>query len=147
MNALQLMAILPPETIAEFRLGAGRVCTVTSSRPNAPGVLLKSNSSVPLVPAEETMYCMFVQPNTGRSVAIKSVEPFHLATKPFGAVSPWLSATLVNQNETSNFWPAIVGTVCDNVPLSGHWRSEEHTSELQSLRHLVCRLLLEKKKK
>src|SRR5438045_6626423 len=28
-----------------------------------------------------------------------------------------------------------------------HARSEEHTSELQSLRHLVCRLLLEKKKK
>src|ERR1039458_3195454 len=26
-------------------------------------------------------------------------------------------------------------------------QSEEHTSELQSLRHLVCRLLLEKKKK
>src|SRR5438045_7519129 len=26
-----------------------------------------------------------------------------------------------------------------------HRRSEEHTSELQSLRHLVCRLLLEKK--
>src|SRR5262245_1801708 len=30
---------------------------------------------------------------------------------------------------------------------AGHdGRSEEHTSELQSLRHLVCRLLLEKKK-
>src|SRR5437899_7326800 len=28
----------------------------------------------------------------------------------------------------------------------GQARSEEHTSELQSLRHLVCRLLLEKKK-
>src|SRR5262245_62432317 len=28
---------------------------------------------------------------------------------------------------------------------SGEGRSEEHTSELQSLRHLVCRLLLEKK--
>src|SRR5687768_18188365 len=26
------------------------------------------------------------------------------------------------------------------------WRSEEHTSELQSRLHLVCRLLLEKKK-
>src|SRR5436305_14126940 len=26
------------------------------------------------------------------------------------------------------------------------WRSEEHTSELQSRPHLVCRLLLEKKK-
>src|SRR5437899_8061211 len=30
---------------------------------------------------------------------------------------------------------------------AGQIRSEEHTSELQSLRHLVCRLLLEKKKK
>src|SRR2546422_5242724 len=29
---------------------------------------------------------------------------------------------------------------------SGHIRSEEHTSELQSRLHLVCRLLLEKKK-
>src|SRR5262245_64847937 len=35
-----------------------------------------------------------------------------------------------------------------NENVSGHVsRSEEHTSELQSLRHLVCRLLLEKKKK
>src|ERR1035438_8596916 len=30
-------------------------------------------------------------------------------------------------------------------PPGGPARSEEHTSELQSLRHLVCRLLLEKK--
>src|SRR5258705_8937954 len=32
-------------------------------------------------------------------------------------------------------------------PFERRSRSEEHTSELQSLRHLVCRLLLEKKKK
>src|SRR5204862_5199157 len=32
------------------------------------------------------------------------------------------------------------------VPVAGR-RSEEHTSELQSRRDLVCRLLLEKKKK
>src|SRR5262245_62263134 len=32
------------------------------------------------------------------------------------------------------------------VHASARYRSEEHTSELQSLRHLVCRLLLEKKK-
>src|ERR1039458_10707559 len=31
------------------------------------------------------------------------------------------------------------------LPLEQADRSEEHTSELQSLRHLVCRLLLEKK--
>src|SRR5258705_1840624 len=30
---------------------------------------------------------------------------------------------------------------------TGEVRSEEHTSELQSLRHLVCRLLLETKKR
>src|SRR2546429_3127288 len=30
--------------------------------------------------------------------------------------------------------------------LDSIWRSEEHTSELQSRLHLVCRLLLEKKK-
>src|SRR5690554_7402909 len=36
---------------------------------------------------------------------------------------------------------------CDSI-FSAFWiRSEEHTSELQSRPHLVCRLLLEKKKK
>src|SRR3712207_8131039 len=33
------------------------------------------------------------------------------------------------------------------VPLDAPGRSEEHTSELQSRQYLVCRLLLEKKKK
>src|SRR3712207_7005073 len=32
-------------------------------------------------------------------------------------------------------------------PTTGGYRSEEHTSELQSRQYLVCRLLLEKKKK
>src|SRR5438270_7619153 len=39
--------------------------------------------------------------------------------------------------------PAIVGP----MPSTDHARSEEHTSELQSQSNLVCRLLLEKKKK
>src|SRR5687768_18300589 len=46
--------------------------------------------------------------------------------------------------------PGVRGVV--QVPsgvavLADHFRSEEHTSELQSRLHLVCRLLLEKKKK
>src|SRR5258705_3499462 len=40
----------------------------------------------------------------------------------------------------------LIDTLCDCF---GRWttiaRSEEHTSELQSLRHLVCRLLLDKR--
>src|SRR5947199_2616140 len=41
-----------------------------------------------------------------------------------------------------------VATVAASMsgPVQRYARSEEHTSELQSLRHLVCRLLLEKKK-
>src|SRR5262245_65828568 len=38
------------------------------------------------------------------------------------------------------------GAARARVPALRPSRSEEHTSELQSLRHLVCRLLLEKKK-
>src|SRR3712207_7448805 len=35
----------------------------------------------------------------------------------------------------------------DSAPRTEHLRSEEHTSELQSRQYLVCRLLLEKKKR
>src|SRR5947199_770077 len=42
---------------------------------------------------------------------------------------------------------SIDGNVNGSVIAAGGDRSEEHTSELQSLRHLVCRLLLEKKKR
>src|ERR1039458_10599183 len=59
-------------------------------------------------------------------------------------------APMVNSRRSIS-WP---GRTTDNVCLPcaafsehGVERSEEHTSELQSLRHLVCRLLLEKKKR
>src|ERR1035441_11021250 len=45
--------------------------------------------------------------------------------------------------------PGVVPKPLDDVVenyAAADCRSEEHTSELQSLRHLVCRLLLEKKK-
>src|SRR3712207_7217312 len=38
-------------------------------------------------------------------------------------------------------------TACRSVSCTLQNRSEEHTSELQSRQYLVCRLLLEKKKK
>src|SRR2546422_3486932 len=43
-------------------------------------------------------------------------------------------------------WRHPLGSVADDL-LYEETRSEEHTSELQSRLHLVCRLLLEKKKK
>src|SRR5258705_8103842 len=54
-----------------------------------------------------------------------------------GALVPATPGDLGHTNERRGF-PLAAG---------GRTRSEEHTSELQSLRHLVCRLLLEKKKK
>src|SRR5258706_11656787 len=41
----------------------------------------------------------------------------------------------------------IAGAISANSVQAAPARSEEHTSELQSLTNLVCRLLLEKKKK
>src|SRR2546422_7092741 len=49
--------------------------------------------------------------------------------------------------EAESRGPAHPGCLLDRWPLDAVVRSEEHTSELQSRLHLVCRLLLEKKKK
>src|SRR5439155_8218080 len=55
---------------------------------------------------------------------------------------------------TTLFRSGHAGTARASGRVQRHWaggstsgRSEEHTSELQSRGHLVCRLLLEKKKK
>src|SRR5258708_22235466 len=50
---------------------------------------------------------------------------------------------LFNQRATINYIPAELAD--HRAILLARWRSEEHTSELQSPDHLVCRLLLEKK--
>src|SRR5690606_40013676 len=74
---------------------------------------------------------------------------------------PWDSKYTVNINTEMNYWPAEITQLSElHQPLfdmledlavtgqeSASKRSEEHTSELQSRENLVCRLLLEKKKK
>src|SRR2546425_8317216 len=77
-------------------------------------------------------------PTSGRSpnAALVSAAP----VSPF-VHSPELTSTRPVMAHTT--------TVSQKVPVeeTSAWRSEEHTSELQSLAYLVCRLLLEKKKK
>src|SRR2546425_8744491 len=58
--------------------------------------------------------------------------------------SAW--ARLARRYATAAAW-AAVSTVTPRSARLPSARSEEHTSELQSLAYLVCRLLLEKKKK
>src|SRR5437660_4140290 len=51
-------------------------------------------------------------------------------------------------NEVARFTPGVrFNSDGNQISIRGISRSEEHTSELQSRGHLVCRLLLEKKKK
>src|SRR5687768_17970915 len=54
-------------------------------------------------------------------------------------------ALLLDPKSRSDTYPYI--EIDEDDVSIGHERSEEHTSELQSRLHLVCRLLLEKKKK
>src|SRR5205814_9701118 len=63
------------------------------------------------------------------------------ASRPRASVSPSWSARPQKRSSSLPAPPRAI-TSPSRVRLS---RSEEHTSELQSLRHLVCRLLLEKK--
>src|SRR2546428_4411468 len=44
-------------------------------------------------------------------------------------------------------WDSYDAAARESHPVRRYFRSEEHTSELQSRSDLVCRLLLEKKKK
>src|SRR5437899_8686382 len=69
------------------------------------------------------------------TLSLHDALPIFITTRPFlkSMVSP----------KASVIWPSS-STWSRTFRTSG--RSEEHTSELQSLRHLVCRLLLEKKK-
>src|SRR5947199_2568585 len=65
----------------------------------------------------------------------RSVEPRTTGCSPATTITSINAATTRRGPNTAWPSPALIE------------RSEEHTSELQSLRHLVCRLLLEKKKK
>src|SRR5688572_16284000 len=80
--------------------------------------------------------------NVGLMQAVKRFEPekgFRLATYAMW----WIKASI--QEYILRSWSLVkMGTTANQKKL---FRSEEHTSELQSQSNLVCRLLLEKKKK
>src|SRR5207253_8413295 len=54
--------------------------------------------------------------------------------------------TMLFRSAPARFPPRRLAPRKSTSLITAHRRSEEHTSELQSRGHLVCRLLLEKKK-
>src|SRR5690625_4225416 len=62
-------------------------------------------------------------------------------------VTTYLPTVITASEEKITHVLAVIAAARRSDPLLAHSiRSEEHTSELQSRGHLVCRLLLEKKK-
>src|SRR5690554_7787007 len=65
----------------------------------------------------------------------------------------WTDKMARKMQASKEVWGKIFGTINTREKFEAkrlemaqrEWRSEEHTSELQSRPHLVCRLLLEKK--
>src|SRR5438309_6551946 len=83
-------------------------------------------------------------------VALRDLPSF--PTRRSSDLTPWFSGSpLLPSGRASIVAVKILhsGAAPDALSFSneGSSRSEEHTSELQSQFHLVCRLLLEKKKK
>src|SRR5690625_6479416 len=80
-------------------------------------------------------------------------------TKPFDWVNywgSWAASRVYNRHRMARKLRRVTTTLAANLETESHAslglqmafptrRSEEHTSELQSRGHLVCRLLLEKK--
>src|SRR5947199_6408688 len=81
-----------------------------------------------------------------RGVVHQSLQSFLVAEQKCGAL---VSGEAARKTDRQNFRVKNAIDVANGLRglAQSHSRSEEHTSELQSLRHLVCRLLLEKKKK
>src|SRR5690606_39453898 len=85
----------------------------------APGVSLKSKER------SKALYCLSV--TISPPLVDSAPSDFCTSIRPFSIFQPF----------SGNLSPRA---------LCQPWRSEEHTSELQSRENLVCRLLLEKKK-
>src|SRR5438046_6866750 len=88
-------------------------------------------------------------PSTKRIPRCMSTQHPDNVAMPFFAQG----APLTAEDEVREAYYAFSHLGCDEQmwdfegkEVDGHVRSEEHTSELQSLTNLVCRLLLEKKK-
>src|SRR2546422_6311655 len=87
------------------------------------------------------------RPGGGAPVARKTFEP--QVTRRAEAASGWAVSPAATGQAVARLRPDVGRRRTGGRAWadSGQRRSEEHTSELQSRLHLVCRLLLEKKKK
>src|SRR5882757_8144117 len=136
----------------EAKVVAAPATDNTSAFPNPPVQLLGMvNLTVPATSSSSWAAWVQVLPLSGMSVAppcfaTTDVPRARALTLPGPAAPPGFDGPPFPSEgpplpSGGPAWPS------DGPPLPSGGRSEEHTSELQSRQYLVCRLLLEKKKK
>src|SRR2546425_2432572 len=134
---------------------AATMTSVTINTPNAQvtdpsaATLANDGNGYVAIGADVEILCgLFCFPNfLGNGQASASVGILRAGVHSTGSVdSPgWTAQAFFRDDFTLGGLP--LGTVVSiGANLKNACRSEEHTSELQSLAYLVCRLLLEKKK-
>src|SRR5205823_11676981 len=107
----------------------------------------KTMSSCPMEKALKNVLWIIVSFLCGRSTSGQAwpAEPSrHIQSPLFSRCGMRSSSDLLTVLQT---WTTGTAAVRHVFSRSAAVRSEEHTSELQSLAYLVCRLLLEKKNK
>src|SRR5205823_10025181 len=87
---------------------------------------------------------IILEPKTGAVLAL-AVRPTFDPNSPGADPSVWRNRAITDSYEPGSTFKLVAAAAALEEKLFTPTRSEEHTSELQSLAYLVCRLLLEKK--
>src|SRR5205823_13671855 len=90
-------------------------------------------------------YTTLFRSRVGEKVTVSFIDGSDISQALFVAGAADAVVLMVGDTDTEGFDHGLSLTGNQNQLVQA--RSEEHTSELQSLAYLVCRLLLEKKKK
>src|SRR5258705_4717326 len=105
---------------------------------------VRGRPSVPEVPNVSSRNCtkkifpslILARSENGEVISTPDLRPRYVNEPNIATLSPCSRTSRTSKASVSHAAP---------IPSNARTRSEEHTSELQSLRHLVCRLLLQKR--
>src|SRR5690606_40250312 len=109
--------------------------------------LLSPPSSLLLAPAPPSLCSLSLHDALPIFPSVEALGQSPAASMTAAAKALLAGLTPEQRSEALVAFDAPVRRDWHNIPKDDRKRSEEHTSELQSRENLVCRLLLEKKRK
>src|SRR6266480_5122803 len=128
-------------------VSTSKLCPRTASTPAPDGGATASGRSSPRIAMHSLQGSRWVRLILGTVAVAACIReaPNREGEAKGGAIVPshFTQLTMVHDR----LWVTTDAGIVVIEPVAEKWRSEEHTSELQSHVNLVCRLLLEKKKK